>query len=300
MMKIFLQKPVVPPSVITFALGGMLLAGCVGNPMTVSSGSNALMASTSGAKLVASIQFAPSDSQSNPPVIAEPQWDTPRTRELFFRACADCHSNETTWPWYSGIPLLSALIEHDVKEGRSEFNISEWGVAENNEGDEAAETVRDGSMPPSYYTIAHPSAQLSSEEKQELIAGLVATFGDEGEEGDEEEEDEENEKDEAANKAGDGKEGKENEGKGEENVKDKDREREEDEEKNKAGDSKKDKGNEGKGEGNLKNKDREQEGDKEKNQAEDGKEDKGDEGKGEGDVEGEEDGEDDEEEGDDD
>ena len=37
-------------------------------------------------------------AHTNPPVIAEPAWDSPRTRELAARACFDCHSNETKWP----------------------------------------------------------------------------------------------------------------------------------------------------------------------------------------------------------
>lgn len=49
----------------------------------------------------------------NPPVRAEPQWDSPRTRELSARACFDCHSNETVWPWYSNIAPISWLIESD-------------------------------------------------------------------------------------------------------------------------------------------------------------------------------------------
>ena len=69
------------------------------------------------------IQFVPyGRDHTNPPVIAEPAWDSPQTRALFFRACADCHSNETTWPWYSTIAPASWLITRDVMEGRATFN----------------------------------------------------------------------------------------------------------------------------------------------------------------------------------
>ena len=47
----------------------------------------------------------------NPPLNAEPAWDNPRTQELTVRACFDCHSNETVWPWYSYIAPISWLIE---------------------------------------------------------------------------------------------------------------------------------------------------------------------------------------------
>jgi mono/diheme cytochrome c family protein len=108
----------------------------------------------------------------NPPVRAEPQWDSPRTRELSARACFDCHSNETVWPWYSNIAPISWLIENDVKEGRRELNFSEWDRPQE-EAHESADSVRKGSMPPWYY----PWARLSHAERQDLINGLEASLG---------------------------------------------------------------------------------------------------------------------------
>jgi hypothetical protein len=122
-------------------------------------------------------------AHDNPPVTGTPNWNSERTRELFYRSCADCHSNETRWPWYSSIAPVSWLIQSDVNEGRSHFNVSEWGRPEN-DGDEAAHEVREGEMPLWFYLPLHPEARLEAGEKQELISGLVATFGDEGDEHD--------------------------------------------------------------------------------------------------------------------
>jgi mono/diheme cytochrome c family protein len=119
-------------------------------------------------------------NHTNPPVIAEPNWDSPQTRAYFYRACADCHSNETVWPWYSNIAPLSWLIQRDVEEGRAAFNISEWGTKRENEGDEAAKLVQEGEMPLPIYLPLHPEARLSAQEKQAFIQGLIATFGGEG------------------------------------------------------------------------------------------------------------------------
>ncbi len=137
--------------------------------------------------LIAVIQLVPyGGNHTNPPVIAEPAWDSARTRTLFMRACADCHSNESVWPWYSNVAPVSWLVQRDVDEGRAKFNISEWGVPtrrggdddkDGGEGDEAAETVQEGSMPLKPYLLTHPSARLSASERDELIAGLLATFG---------------------------------------------------------------------------------------------------------------------------
>lgn len=115
---------------------------------------------------------------ANPAVVGEPAWDGPRTRELFFRACGDCHSHETEWPWYSVVAPASWLVEHDVQEARSHFDVSDPGRIDDH-GDDAAERLRQGDMPPWRYRVTHPEARLSDRERQDLVAGLVATFGDE-------------------------------------------------------------------------------------------------------------------------
>ena len=127
--------------------------------------------------LGAAIQLVPYGRSDNPPVVREPTWDRARTRELFFRACRDCHSNETRWPWYARVAPASWLVRWDVDEGRTHFNASEWGRAAKNHGDDAAKEVREGEMPLWYYLPAHPEAQLSEAERADLVAGLVATFG---------------------------------------------------------------------------------------------------------------------------
>lgn len=120
-------------------------------------------------------------ARSNPPVVAEPLWDSPRTEALFARACADCHSNRTRWPWYSWVAPVSWLVASDVGNGRRHFNVSEWQRPQKDAG-QAAEELRDGEMPLPLYLAAHAEARLSDAEKGELVAGLEATFGT-GEEG---------------------------------------------------------------------------------------------------------------------
>lgn len=135
-----------------------------------------------GAAVLVAIQFVPfGRDHQNPPVTGEPQWDRPETRELFFRGCRDCHSNETVWPWYSSVAPLSWLASLDVSIGRKKFNVSEWGRPGRNEGDEAAEELRDAKMPPWFYLPSHPEARFTPEEKETLVRGLEATFGTKGE-----------------------------------------------------------------------------------------------------------------------
>ena len=135
--------------------------------------------------LLIAIQFIPyGKNHTNPPVIAEPKWDSPQTRTLFMRACGDCHSHETKWPWYSNIAPVSWLVYHDVVEGREHFNISAWGHQKKNEGDEAAEELEEGEMPLKPYLLAHPEARLNKQEKALLIEGLKKTFGEKKEKDD--------------------------------------------------------------------------------------------------------------------
>ena len=130
--------------------------------------------------LLVLIQFVPyGRDHSNPKVVSEPKWDSPQTRSLFMRACGDCHSNETKWPWYSNIAPVSWMVYRHVEEGREHFNISMWGTQKKNKGDEAAEEVEEGEMPLASYLLAHPEARLSKEEKRALIEGLKKTFGEE-------------------------------------------------------------------------------------------------------------------------
>jgi len=133
--------------------------------------------------LFIAIQFIPyGKDHTNPKVEAQPQWDSPKTKALFMRACGDCHSNETKWPAYSNVAPISWFVYAHVEEGREHFNISMWGIQKKNKGDEAAEEVEEGDMPLSSYLLAHPEAKLTKTEKEQLIQGLKNTFGEEEEE----------------------------------------------------------------------------------------------------------------------
>lgn len=121
------------------------------------------------------IQFAPV-AYSNPPVVSEPAWDSATTRSLTERACFDCHSNQTKWPWYTRVAPVSWYIVYDVQEGRQKLNFSTWRPGGENE---AAEEVVEGEMPPRLYLLLHPEARLTAAEKQQLVTGLNASLGEE-------------------------------------------------------------------------------------------------------------------------
>jgi hypothetical protein len=113
---------------------------------------------------------------ANPAVVSEPNWDNPATRDLVQRACFDCHSNETIWPWYSNIAPVSWLVYYDVAGGRSHLNFSDWNRGRQPSLSEIVGEISDGGMPPGQYLLMHPTAKLTAAEKQALIDGLTNTI----------------------------------------------------------------------------------------------------------------------------
>jgi hypothetical protein len=121
------------------------------------------------------IQLIPyGHTHSNPATIQEPAWDSPQT--LVHRACFDCHSNQTTWPWYSNVAPISWLLQRDVNGGRSHLNFTEWDRPQKHAKD-VAEQVKEGEMPPWFYRPMHPASKLTDAEKQALIEGAEKTLG---------------------------------------------------------------------------------------------------------------------------
>lgn len=118
----------------------------------------------------AAIQFIPID-RSNPPVEAEIP-APPEVQTVLRSACYDCHSNETTWPWYSHIAPISWLVAHDVHAGRDELNFSTWNRYSTKQQveklKETLEEIEEGEMPPWFYLAVHRDIQLSARERAAL------------------------------------------------------------------------------------------------------------------------------------
>jgi len=111
----------------------------------------------------------------NPTPTREVKWDSQQTRDLAQRACFDCHSDATAWPWYSKIEPMAAYVANHVDEGRRRLNFSEWDKP-NSGIQEVERTINDGRMPLWDYLLIHSSARLTNAENQQLLTGLQATF----------------------------------------------------------------------------------------------------------------------------
>jgi hypothetical protein len=125
----------------------------------------AVLAALGGAAQLVPVQ------RTNPPVVAALRAPADIDAVLK-RCCADCHTNETHWPWYAYVAPMSWLVSHDVKVGRDNLDFSYWGQLP--AGDQlqlAKAVVREisaGAMPLRKYQIIHTKARLTPAEVQRL------------------------------------------------------------------------------------------------------------------------------------
>ena len=116
------------------------------------------------------IQIVPV-SRTNPAVESEVPASA-EVRALLRRACYDCHSNETVWPWYSHVAPVSWLVASDVSEAREKLNFSTWNRRTPAQQTKAIQRcwreVERGDMPLWFYLPMHPKARLSEEDRSIL------------------------------------------------------------------------------------------------------------------------------------
>ena len=99
-------------------------------------------------------------------------------RAVLQRACQNCHSENTVWPWYAQIPLISGQIHSDVAKGRAFMDLSKWNRY--TEGQQRGFKVAIGAaiqsqrMPPPKYVWMHSEAQLSGDERDLVRAWSFA------------------------------------------------------------------------------------------------------------------------------
>lgn len=94
--------------------------------------------------------------------------------EILQRACYDCHSDQTRWPWYSYLPPISFWVRGEVAAGRRRLNFSAWQDYATDPGTEdrklenIARLLKSGAMPPWYYIATHPAASMNDADRAML------------------------------------------------------------------------------------------------------------------------------------
>jgi len=94
------------------------------------------------------------------------------------RACFDCHSDHTDYPWYSRITPVNWWLNDHINEGKHELNFSQFATYTakrmQRKLDEVGETVKEGEMPLSSYTSIHKDAKLDDAQRA-LLTSWAAT-----------------------------------------------------------------------------------------------------------------------------
>ena len=117
---------------------------------------------------------------SNPPITSDIK--TPENvKKILRESCYDCHSNETTWYWYTKYAPVSWLIAHDVNEGREYLNFSTWDKYTTDEKSEilheSIEEINEGEMPMKIYELMHPNSKISKDELNTLTTWIENEYG---------------------------------------------------------------------------------------------------------------------------
>jgi len=121
--------------------------------------------------------------RTNPPVATSESLEanaqlTAEVRGIVDRACRDCHTNQTEWPWYSHVPPAGWLVIDHVNHGRSHLNFSRWATYPPAERQRLLEDVctlaSEGEMPVPSYLWMHEEARLSADDVTALCAWASA------------------------------------------------------------------------------------------------------------------------------
>lgn len=117
------------------------------------------------------IQLIPVE-QTNPQVEVDLVAPAP-VKDILRRSCYDCHSHETSWPWYSRVAPFSWWLAEHVAEGRADLNFSQWPLFDIEARElmlrDIEKQLVDGTMPLRSYVLGHREARLSDRDREVLL-----------------------------------------------------------------------------------------------------------------------------------
>ena len=125
-----------------------------------------------GLGVLVAIQLVPV-SRDNGPGTVDAVDAPPEVKALLGRACVDCHTGATTWPWYSHVAPMSWLVADHVHEGREHLDLATLSAAKPKRKakllGEIAEEVGEHGMPLKSYLWLHPDARLTDAERKVIV-----------------------------------------------------------------------------------------------------------------------------------
>ncbi|HSZ72165.1 MAG TPA: heme-binding domain-containing protein [Cytophagaceae bacterium] len=117
--------------------------------------------------------------KTNPPVDKSKDFITlthpsEEIRAMLVTSCYDCHSHETTYPWYSNVAPASWFLKNHINDGRKHLNFSTWSdyseKKQQHKLEECIDEVKEGEMPLTPYTWTHQHAALTPNQQEKLAA----------------------------------------------------------------------------------------------------------------------------------
>jgi len=98
-------------------------------------------------------------------------------KAMVHAACYDCHSDRSTYPWYSYVTPVNFWLQDHINEGREKMNFSRWNMpASQKHAHEAGEEVQEGEMPLDSYTWIHGEARLDGAQRKRLVEWFAANM----------------------------------------------------------------------------------------------------------------------------
>ena len=93
-------------------------------------------------------------------------------KTILDKACMDCHSNNTRYPWYNNIQPVAWWLNNHVKDAKRELNFDEYinrrPRFQYRRMEQTIELVKEKEMPLDSYTWIHKDAILTDVEKTKL------------------------------------------------------------------------------------------------------------------------------------
>lgn len=98
----------------------------------------------------------------------------PDVDTILVKACKDCHSNNTRYPWYNNIQPVAWWLNSHIQDGKGSFNLNEFATyrvaRQYDKVKEIKKQIDEGGMPLSSYTLIHIDARLTDAEKNTIIS----------------------------------------------------------------------------------------------------------------------------------
>lgn len=120
--------------------------------------------------------FHPAKNQSKQVLATDIEKMYPTSAEahtILAKACYDCHSNNTVYPWYNNIQPVAWWLNNHIEDGKWHVNFSDFGSSpvrwQYKKLESTIKEVKEGGMPLNSYTWIHKNAILTDQEKQTLL-----------------------------------------------------------------------------------------------------------------------------------